>query len=41
MNKTCKRKAAVIVEDVARTVLLASQIGQPDEIGPDDLVKLH
>ncbi len=34
-------KAAVMVEDVARTVWLALQIGQPDEIPPDDVAKLH
>ena len=34
-------KAAVMVEDAARTVWLALQIGQPDEISPDDVAKLH
>ena len=34
-------KAAVMVEDVARTVWLALQIGQPDEIPPEDVSKLH
>lgn len=34
-------KAAVMVEDVARTVWLALQLGQPDEIAPDDVAKLH
>jgi L-ribulose-5-phosphate 4-epimerase len=34
-------KTAVMVEDVARTSWLALQIGQPDEIGVDDLKKLH
>ena len=34
-------KAAVMVEDAARTVWLALQIGQPDEIPPDDVAKLH
>jgi L-ribulose-5-phosphate 4-epimerase len=34
-------KAAVMVEDVARTVWLALQIGQPDEIPPEDVAKLH
>jgi L-ribulose-5-phosphate 4-epimerase len=29
------------VEDAARTVWLALQIGQPDEIPPDDVAKLH
>jgi L-ribulose-5-phosphate 4-epimerase len=34
-------KAAVMVEDIARTVWLALQIGQPDEIAPDDIDRLH
>ncbi len=34
-------KAAVMVEDVARTVWLALQLGQPDEIPADDVAKLH
>jgi L-ribulose-5-phosphate 4-epimerase len=34
-------KAAVMIEDVARTVWYALQIGQPDEIAPDDVAKLH
>jgi L-ribulose-5-phosphate 4-epimerase len=34
-------KAAVMVEDVARTVWLALQIGQPDEISAEDVAKLH
>ena len=34
-------KAAVMVEDVARTSWLALQLGQPDEIGTVDLEKLH
>ena len=34
-------KAAVMVEDVAKTVWLALQIGQPDEIAPEDVAKLH
>jgi L-ribulose-5-phosphate 4-epimerase len=34
-------KAAVMVEDVARTVWLALQIGQPDEIPSEDVSKLH
>lgn len=34
-------KAAVMVEDVARTVWLALQLGQPDEITPEDVAKLH
>jgi len=34
-------KAAVMVEDVARAVWLALQIGQPDEIPAADVAKLH
>ena len=34
-------EAAVMVEDVARTTWLALQIGQPDEIAPEDIAKLH
>jgi L-ribulose-5-phosphate 4-epimerase len=34
-------KAAVMTEDVAKTVWLALQIGQPDEIAPEDVAKLH
>ena len=34
-------KAAVMVEDVARAVWLALQLGQPDEIAPADVAKLH
>jgi L-ribulose-5-phosphate 4-epimerase len=34
-------KAAVMVEDVARTVHLALQLGQPEEIAPEDVAKLH
>ena len=34
-------KAAVMVEDVARTVWLALQLGTPDEIAPEDVAKLH
>lgn len=34
-------KAAVMTEDVAKTVWLALQIGQPDEIPPEDVKKLH
>jgi L-ribulose-5-phosphate 4-epimerase len=34
-------KAAVMVEDAARTVWLALQIGQPAEIPPDVVAKLH
>lgn len=34
-------KAAVMVEDVARAVWLALQIGQPDEIPADTVAQLH
>jgi len=34
-------KAAVMVEDVAKTTWLAFQLGQPDEISPEDVEKLH
>jgi L-ribulose-5-phosphate 4-epimerase len=34
-------KSAVMVEDVARTVWLALQIGQPEEISAEDVRKLH
>jgi L-ribulose-5-phosphate 4-epimerase len=34
-------KAAVMVEDVARTVWIALQMGQPDEIPAEDVAKLH
>jgi L-ribulose-5-phosphate 4-epimerase len=34
-------KAAVMVEDVARTVFYALQLGTPDEIAPADVRKLH
>ena len=34
-------KAAVMVEDVARTVWLALQLGQPDEIPADAVAALH
>jgi L-ribulose-5-phosphate 4-epimerase len=34
-------KTAVMVEDVAHTVWLALQLGQPEEIPPEDVAKLH
>ena len=34
-------KAAVMVEDVARTVWLALQLGQPEEIAAEDVARLH
>ncbi|MDB5082643.1 MAG: class aldolase/adducin family protein [Chloroflexi bacterium] len=38
---TAAVKAAVMVEDVARTTWLALQMGQPDEIPADAVAKLH
>ncbi|OGO26363.1 MAG: L-ribulose-5-phosphate 4-epimerase [Chloroflexi bacterium RBG_16_54_11] len=34
-------KAAVMVEDVARTVFYALQLGQPDEISPEEVRRAH
>ena len=34
-------KAAVMVEDIAKTVWIALQIGQPEEIPPDAVARLH
>jgi len=34
-------KAAVMVEDVCRTIWIARQLGQPDEIPPEMVEKLH
>lgn len=34
-------KAAVMVEDVAKTVLLAMQLGEPQKISPENLKKLY
>ncbi len=34
-------KAAVMVEDIAATVLMALQLGQPDELPPDAVARLH
>lgn len=34
-------KAAVMVEDVARTVFYALQLGQPEEIPPDEVARGH
>ena len=34
-------KAAVMVEDVARTVYHAMQLGQPDEIPADEVARAH
>lgn len=40
-NAEAAVKAAVMAEDNARTVWLALQIGNPDEIPPEDVAKLH
>ncbi len=34
-------KAAIMVEDVARTIWLAKQLGEPEEIPPEMVEKLH
>lgn len=34
-------KAAVMVEDVAKTVHLALQLGKPEEIPPEEVARLH
>ncbi len=34
-------KAAVMVEDVARTLFYACQLGAPDEIPPDEVARAH
>ena len=34
-------KAAVMVEDVAKTVWIAMQMGNPDEISADEITRLH
>jgi L-ribulose-5-phosphate 4-epimerase len=43
VGPSCKKavKAAVMVEEVAQTVWLALQLGQPDETAPQDVAKLH
>jgi L-ribulose-5-phosphate 4-epimerase len=38
---TAATKAAVMVEDVARTVHLALQLGQPEEIPPEEVTRCH
>ncbi len=40
-NAEAAVKAAVMTEDVARTVWYALQLGTPDEIPAEDVVKLH
>ena len=38
---TAALKAAVMVEDVAKTVYLALQLGQPDEIPAEEVLRAH
>jgi len=40
-NATAALKAAVMTEDVAATVWMAYQIGQPEEIPAEDVARLH
>ena len=40
-NATAAVKAAVMTEDVAATIWMAYQIGQPDEISTEDIARLH
>jgi L-ribulose-5-phosphate 4-epimerase len=40
-DATSAVKAAVMVEDIARTVWLALQLGQPEAISPGDVERLH
>jgi L-ribulose-5-phosphate 4-epimerase len=40
-NAEAALKSAVMVEDVAATVWMALQIGQPDEISSENVAKLH
>lgn len=40
-NAEAAVKAAVMVEDIARTTWLALQIGTPEEISPENIAKLH
>lgn len=40
-NAEAATKAAVMVEDAARTAWLALQLGQPEEIAPADVAQLH
>ncbi len=40
-NAEAALKSAVMVEDVAATVWMALQIGQPDEISAENVAKLH
>jgi len=41
VNAEAAVKAAVMVEDVARTVWIALQLGQPDEIPAEEVAKLR
>lgn len=40
-NAEAAVKTAVMLEDVARTTWLALQLGQPEEIAPEDIARLH
>ncbi|MCX6008117.1 MAG: L-ribulose-5-phosphate 4-epimerase [Chloroflexi bacterium] len=40
-NAEAAVKAAVMAEDAARIVWLALQVGQPEEISPEDIDRLH
>jgi L-ribulose-5-phosphate 4-epimerase len=40
-NAAAAVKAAVMTEDVAATVWMATQLGQPDEIPAEDIARLH
>jgi L-ribulose-5-phosphate 4-epimerase len=40
-NPEAALKAAVMVEDVARTVFYAYQLGQPEEIPPEEVARAH
>lgn len=40
-DATAAVKAAVMTEDIAKTVWLAMQIGQVEELAPDDITSLH
>ncbi len=40
-NPEAALKAAVMVEDAARTVFYAYQLGQPDEIPPEEVARAH
>jgi L-ribulose-5-phosphate 4-epimerase len=40
-DATAAVKSAVMVEDIAATVFMALQLGQPDEIPPEAVTRLH